>query len=161
MMSRVKIPDERLPVLIGKGGTVKQFIEEKTGVSISVHDEIVIEGDALSVLTAETMVQAIGRGFALDATKTLLDENATLLVIQLPKERNALVRTKARIIGTRGKAKRKIEHMTGAEIAVYGKTVSVIGEYGHAHRARIAIEMLLNGSPHKNVYKFLSDSVSL
>lgn len=156
MMSRVKIPDERLPVLIGKDGDVKRYIEAQTGVSLSINDEIAIEGEAVSVLTAERMVQAIGRGFSPDAAKKLLGEDATLVVIQLPKDRNALVRAKARIIGTRGKAKRKIEYMAGTDIAVYGKTVSIIGDYGHADRARLAIEKLLKGSPHKNVYKFLT-----
>ena len=157
MIARLRIPDERMPVLIGRDGTTKQLIEESTSTSIAVSDEIAIEGEVDNVLTAENIIRAIGRGFVPEDALELLDENVTLFVIQLPKEKNTLVRLKSRIIGTRGKARRNIERLTKTTIAVYGKTVAAIGTYDNVETARRAIEMLIKGRTHKTVYKFLED----
>ena len=40
-------------------------------------------------------------------------------------------------------------------ISVFGKTISIIGEFENLAVARKAIELLLSGSPHANVYKWL------
>ena len=45
--------------------------------------------------------------------------------------------------------------MAEVDMAVYGKTVSIIGEMDNIMIAKEAIEMILNGSRHKSVYGFL------
>ena len=45
--------------------------------------------------------------------------------------------------------------MAEVDMAVYGKTVSLIGEMDNIMVAKEAIEMILNGSRHKSVYGFL------
>jgi Predicted RNA-binding protein (contains KH domains) len=45
--------------------------------------------------------------------------------------------------------------MAEVNMAVYGKTVSLIGEMDNIMIAKEAIEMILNGSRHKSVYGFL------
>jgi ribosomal RNA assembly protein len=54
-----------------------------------------------------------------------------------------------------GKTRKIIEELTDANICVYGHTVSIIGNIEQAQAAREAIQMLINGSQHSTVYRFL------
>ncbi len=62
---------------------------------------------------------------------------------------------KGRIIGKGGKTRRIIEELTDAEISVYGHTVSIIGNFNQTNVAGEAILMLIKGSQHSTVYRFL------
>ncbi|MEM7819566.1 MAG: KH domain-containing protein [Candidatus Aenigmatarchaeota archaeon] len=158
MIKMMRIPEERISVLIGKNGQTKKQIEKMTKTKIIINDEISISGDPINVMCAENIIRAIGRGFSPDIAKNLIDENKDLYIIVLPKNENKLKRIKSRIIGTKGKCRKKIEMFTKTYICVYGKTVSIIGEYDNIEKARKAIEKLINGVSHKNVYKFLESN---
>ncbi len=54
-----------------------------------------------------------------------------------------------------GKTRRLIEELTDANVAVYGHTVSLIGTIDQTQIAREAIQMLVRGSMHSTVYRFL------
>jgi ribosomal RNA assembly protein len=54
-----------------------------------------------------------------------------------------------------GKTRRIMEELTDANIAVYGHTIGIIGNFDQAQVAREAIQMLINGSMHSVVYRFL------
>ncbi len=69
--------------------------------------------------------------------------------------KNALSRYKGRIIGQNGKTREIIMDMAEVQMAIYGKTVSLIGEMDNLMIAKEAIEMILKGSRHKSVYSFL------
>ncbi len=71
------------------------------------------------------------------------------------KSLDAMIRVKGRVIGKDGKSRRIIEELTECHISVFGKTISIIGLPETASNARKAIESLLRGSTHANVYKFL------
>ena len=58
-------------------------------------------------------------------------------------------------IGEGGKSRKTIEDLTECYISVYGKTIGIIGEPENVAAARKAVEDLLKGSPHGNVYKLL------
>ena len=47
--------------------------------------------------------------------------------------------------------------MAEVDMAIYGKTVSLIGELQNVMVAKEAVEMILNGSRHKSVYAFLEN----
>ncbi len=158
MISKILIPEKRVAVLIGRNGRVKKDVEKATNVKIKIDGEITISGDAVDLMTAENVIKAIGRGFSPENAAKLLDENNTLCIIPLPDNRKELIRVRARLIGTRGKARRNIETLTGTSISVYGKTVSAIGSYENIEKAKEAIEKLIAGSPHRNVYKSLEQS---
>jgi ribosomal RNA assembly protein len=156
MIGAIKIPEKRKGVLIGKNGSVKKGIEGETKTSINVNDSVEIEGEALDVLKAKEIVKAIGRGFSPEKALKLLDENFQLVVINLGNETEKTVkRMLSRIIGTRGTCKSKIEILTKTDISVYGKTVSIIGNWSDVEKATEAVEMLLEGKPHSYVYRFL------
>ncbi len=63
----LKVSSIRLGVLIGKSGSTKREIEEKTGITLHIDSEegtVAIEGeDPIAVMTATSVVQAINRGF--------------------------------------------------------------------------------------------------
>lgn len=156
MIATILIPKNRVPVLVGQAGKTKKDIENKTNTKIFIGEEITIEGDALDVMATENIIKAISRGFAPEKALELLDEEKILHIVQLPKNEKEVIRIKSRLIGTMGKARRNIERLTNTHISVYGKTVSIIGSYEDAEIAKAAIEKLILGSMHSNVYRFLS-----
>lgn len=158
----LKIPLERIAVLIGKDGETKKEVESatKSALQISKEGEITISGkDALLLYTAREMVIAIARGFNPKVALELLKTDHVLEVIDVTnivgKSKNNLERLRGRIIGTGGKAREEIERLTNTSISVYGKTVAILGEIFQVALARQAVGMLLDGSMHKTVFQFL------
>lgn len=152
----IKIPKSRIAVLIGEKGFTKRKIQDCTKTKIIVSDEeISIDGEGINIMDAENIVKAIGRGFSPENAFELLEENKTMLQIPLPEDRKILKRIKSRLIGTGGKARRNIERLTNTHVSIFGKTVSIIGDYENAECAFQAIEKLIKGYSHKSVYSFL------
>jgi ribosomal RNA assembly protein len=60
-----------------------------------------------------------------------------------------------RVIGKDGRTREALENLTGANVSIYGKTVSTIGYVDQIQTVRKAIEMLTEGAPHASVYSFL------
>ena len=162
-IQEIKITQNRIAVIIGKGGKTKRQIEKKTKTKVEVDCEegmISIESeDPVAVLKAVDIVQAINRGFSPERAFTLLeDEDIILEIIDLGPHCNSpkqMERLRGRIIGKEGKSREQIENMTGAEISVYGKTVAVIGEVDQVKTAMAAIEMLIEGLSHESVFSYL------
>ena len=156
----LKIPKERVAVLIGTKGETKEEIEEKTHTSleISKDGEVKITGDSFDAWLTQKIVKAIGRGFSPKKALLLLKEGYQFEIIELKewaKNENSMKRLKGRVIGEKGKSKDTIERTTETYISVYGKTICVIGETQRALIAKRAIEMLLSGSKHSTVFSML------
>ncbi len=160
----VKIPVERVGALIGTEGRVKEAVEKRLDVKLEVDSD---SGDVELTSTcpdpsvlfrARDIVLAIGRGFSPETSFRLLNENMNLYVIDLRELfRSAadIQRVKSRVIGKGGKTRRIIEEETLTNISVYGHTVALIGDVEHVAVAKEAVEMLLKGILHRDVYKFL------
>ena len=159
----LKIPRERVAVLIGKEGEMKKNIEADTNTRIKVDsregDVFVYGRDALGLYTCREVIRSIGRGFNPEIAKLLLKQDYVFEVISLNdytgKSKNTLLRLKGRVIGREGKSRRLIEELSEAYVSVYGKTIGIIGLPESASMAKNAIESLLKGSTHANVYKLL------
>jgi ribosomal RNA assembly protein len=164
----LKIPRERVGVLIGPEGKTKKHIEEKLSVELQVDSEagdVIIalaeKADDPSVLfKAKDLVTAIGRGFSPEhAFRLVRDEEAMLDLIDLRsvfgKSDADIKRVQGRIIGMNGKTRQIIEELTETNVSVYGHTVGIIGTVEQVQVAREAIEMLVKGSMHGTVYRFL------
>jgi ribosomal RNA assembly protein len=161
----VRIPEERVSVLIGTGGETLDEIEELLKVEVDVTDdgEVTIDGtdpaDPLEELRAYNIVKAIGRGFSPEKALRLLEDNSTLCVLNINDftggSDNAKERLKGRVIGQDGQAREKMEQDTDTEIAVYGKTVAILGKVPNVEVAREAATMLLEGRSHATVYDYL------
>jgi len=165
----VKIPRERVGVLIGPNGRVKERVEERLSVELQINSETgdveIILGlnaqDPSLLFRAKEVVTAIGRGFSPERAFILLDDEEALFeVIDLRdivgKSLSDMERLKGRIIGRNGKTRKIIEELTDAKISVYGHTVSIIGAMDEVEIARDAIQMLLRGNQHRTVYRFLN-----
>ncbi len=159
----LKIPQDRVAVLIGKNGEVKKSLEADTKTSINVDSkegDILITGeDALGLYTAREIIRSIGRGFNPDIARLLLKQDYIFESVQLVeftgKSKNDLLRLKGRVIGKDGKSRRLIEELSETYISVYGKSISIIGTAESCYMAKKAVEALLRGSTHANVYKWL------
>ena len=164
-MKYLTLPKERLGVAIGLCGSVKSEIERRTGTKLTFDSqtgEVLIEtvGDnPLGALQARDVLTAVARGFSPQRAFSLLEENRYLEVIDISeyagRSDNVIRRLKGRVIGEAGKSRRAIEQMTGAHVSVYGRTVALIGTPEQLRVAREAVVMLLRGSPHSLVYRFL------
>ncbi len=158
----LRIPKERVAVLIGKKGETKRAIEHETKTKLQVNSEegeIKITGkDALLLYLAREIIRAIGRGFNPEIARQLLKSDYAFEIISIQdyaKTQNDLERLRGRVIGEGGKSRRVIEELTKTTICVYGKTVGIIGSAETITDARRAVESLLSGSPHPHVYRWL------
>lgn len=159
----LKVPKNRVAVIIGKEGSIKKEIEESTSTKLDIDSkegDIFVSGeDALGLYTAREIIKAIGRGFNPEIARLLLKPDYIFEVVDLReyvgKSKDVLLRLKGRVIGKEGKSRKIIEELTECNISVFGKTISIIGLPESAVIARQAVESLLRGSTHANVYKFL------
>jgi len=162
-MEMIKIPEERLGILLGEKGRTKKNIEEKAGVNIEINDngEVIINGDEERVYFSKDIVKAIGRGFSPEIALTLLKNEKILIIINLKEylnSRNSIRRIKARVIGTEGKVKIEIESATGCNLSIYGHTVGIIGNMDGVDYAREAVEKIINGSELSTIFTYLAKS---
>jgi ribosomal RNA assembly protein len=72
------------------------------------------------------------------------------------REKAALRRIRSRVIGTHGRARMRIEQLSGCSVSVYGSTVALIGKEEELDRATRAVELLVKGSEHSTVFHFLA-----
>lgn len=161
MIDFARIPEERLKIL-KRYGNLKEQIEKFTNAKISFNDEVSIEcEDPLMFLRIKEVMKAFGRGFEFKDAMNLLDEDFSLETIDITvhsgKSRDRLSTMKGRLIGTKGKTKNLIEKYTDTKLAIYGKTISIIGKWRNVTIARKAVEMILMGSQHGTVYRFLEE----
>ena len=160
--NELRIPKERVAILIGKKGEIKKELEDRTKTKIiidSKEGDIFLSGnDAISLFYVVEVIKAIGRGFNPDIAFLVLKQDYVFELVNMndfAKTKNDSVRLKGRVIGSEGKSRSTIEELTETNISVYGKTIGIIGLQENAASARKAIESLLSGSPHSNVYRFL------
>ncbi len=164
----VRIPKERIGVLVGSEGKVKRSIEEHLHVELRVESEdggVEIKlsekaPDPSLLFKAKDVVTAIGRGFPPEnAFRILSNEDTVFDFVDLRaifgRSESDIKRVKGRIIGMNGKTRKTIEELTEADVVVYGHTVGLIGTFEQVDAARNAIQMLIQGSQHHTVYAFL------
>ncbi len=156
----LRIPAERVAVLLGTNGATKRLIERKTKTRLSVDEEGAVEitGAPYEEWKCREIVTAIGRGFNPDKSLKLLDPDCYLKVIDLKDlfhNEKQVMRQKGRLIGEKGRTRRIIEETSEIDMCVYGHTVALIGELEELSLAEAAIEKLLSGTPHSGVYRTL------
>ncbi len=169
-MRYIRIPLERVGVLIGKNGETRKKIEEATKIQLTINsemgevtfDDLTIE-DPLSIFKVENIIRAIGRGFSPDHAFLLLNDDMDLFVFDIRdyvgNRPTHVQRLKSRVIGTNGKTKRVIEELTFSNISIYGHTVAIICNIVDMDIAQKAIDKILSGSKHASVYRFVESSM--
>jgi len=168
----VRIPVERIAVLIGPKGSTKKKIEDLTETKLMIDSHsgdviIIVEEeeleDPISLWKARDMVKAIGRGFSPQKAYQINNSSYGFDLLQLRDfvgpSTNALREVRSRLIGQKGKTRNIIEQTTSAYISVFGNTVGIISEQRVLQVVREGIIKLINGSKHSTVYKFLEERI--
>ena len=165
-MNYVRIPASRVWALIGPGGKTKRKLEELSGCDISIDSEEglfeIIKGNeknALKNLQVINTAKAIGRGFSPEIAYQLLEMEYYFEIVDIRdyvgRSKKRLGTVRGRLIGRGGKTRHIIEDMTGCNLAIQGHTVCIISDLEGLEAAKVAISMVLSGSEHGSVYKYL------
>ncbi|MFH0711728.1 MAG: hypothetical protein V1889_01075 [archaeon] len=133
----VPVIENRVKIKIGFG---------KSGVSV--------KGGELDEYLVEKVLRAIDFGFDVDDALLLMSEGFVLEFVDVKghTHRKNLKDVRARLIGTGGKARKTIENLTGAVIVISGNRVGVIVDAEHLDTTVQAIESLIQGAKHGNVF---------
>ncbi len=163
----VRIPKERVGILIGPEGKVKQYIEEKLQVKLDVDSDGNVTltlsekaTDPSLLLKAKDVATAIGRGFTPEvAFRLIRSEDEIFDMIDLRvifgRSESDIKRIKGRIIGADGKTRKLIEELTEADVVVYGHTVGLIGSFEQVDTAHNAVQMIIEGCQHHTMNNYL------
>ena len=165
----IKVPAERIAVLIGKKGAVVERIKQECVVDVEIESatgNVVVGYDTKSLLEgnpfkALEIISAIARGFSPEKAFKLLHEDIVFQLLDMRdyvgNSQSSISRVKGRIIGERGKSRRTIEELSGADVSIYGHTVGFIGIFDAIKVAVEAIILLSKGSSHRTVYAMLQN----
>ena len=169
-MNYINIPMDRVGVLIGNNGEIKKDLESKTGLIIKIDSkvgEVIIDDhdlkDPLVIIKIENIIKAIGRGFSPEKAFLLFNDEIDFYIFNLHdyvgKKESHLRRLKSRVIGKEGKTKRVLEHLTDGKISIYGHTIAIISDVVIMNILKKSIDMLLTGSKHATVYRFVESQM--
>ncbi|MDE1821429.1 MAG: RNA-processing protein [Euryarchaeota archaeon] len=163
----VRIPEERVAVLIGTGGAVKKAIEQKSGAHLEIDrddNSVLVTSppteDPWGAMKARDVVLAIGRGFSPERAFRLFQGESYLSVLDMKeisgkRTKDAMRRLRARLIGEQGRARERVEELSGCSVSVYGAAVALIGTAEQLERGERGVKLLLRGSEHGAVYSYL------
>lgn len=158
----VRVPKERIAVIIGQKGGVKKALQDHAKIKIHVDSQegiVTLQGeDSIALYASKQVIKAIARGFNPEVAQLLLRPDYTIEIIRLDEYANtkdSMLRLKGRVIGLKGKSRERLQELTECFLSVYGKTVCIVGDHQHAAIARRAVEKLLQGSMHKTIWRFL------
>ena len=108
----IKIPKDRITVLIGKNGETKKEIEETTHSKINIDSgegDVVVQGtDPLMLFSTKNIIKAIARGFNPDVAMRLLNSDYMFELLDIKdyaKRQDHIPRLKGRVIGKEGKTR--------------------------------------------------------
>ncbi len=156
----VRIPAERVKVLLGKDGKMKELIEKKCGIRLKVdaEGEVTISGESENIFFYKDVITAVGRGFNPQKALKLTNPDYQFYLFHLKEYLSgdkAIKRIKGRIIGQDGKMREEIESATQCYLSVFGNTVGIIATIDTIEYAKEAVQMIINGTTHSSVYAFL------
>ena len=158
----VRVHADRVAVLIGKNGKTRKWLENLTQCKLRIDSKsgeiTLIEGkNSKNFYNALNIIRAVGRGFSPENAIVLLDDDYLLDILDLQDflGKKQIDVKKARVIGTKGTVREELAKKTGCELAIFGKTISMIGKPDNIEVLRKGIEMILEGANHKSVYDFL------
>ena len=169
-MKYLKIPMERVGVLIGHNGITRKKLEDFANVKLNIDSklgEVSIDDhknfDPISIIKIENIILAIGRGFSPENAYKLFNDDYEFYLFDIRdyvgNKINHIKRLKSRIIGKNGKTKNVLEKLTNSYISVYGHTIAIIASFENIDILKKAIDKLLVGSRHSTIYRYIESSM--
>ncbi len=140
---------------LGKIRRAVPVIENKVKIKIGVgKNGVSVSGSELDEYLVEKVLVAVDFGFDVEDALLLMREDFVPEFIDVKgfSHRKNLRDVRARLIGRSGKAKKTIENLTGAVIVVNGNRVGVIVDADNLDSVVQAIESLICGAKHGNVF---------
>ena len=140
---------------------LKANLEKSLKVNLTFNkDNVEIESkndDAYNEYLAVSVLEALDLGFDLNSALSLKNENYMIEKIPIknyvrPSRMKSVL---GRVIGERGRTKQVISEMTGCAVSIKDYTISIIGDTEDVSLARHAVQSLIRGAPHSNVYAYL------
>ncbi|MEI6797113.1 MAG: KH domain-containing protein [Methanomassiliicoccales archaeon] len=127
-MQVIRVPKDRVGVLIGKEGETRRMLERQTGMRFQIDTEGEVSfddsraTDPLLPLKVLDLIKAIGRGFSPERAIRLLGEDEYFDVIDIDeyvsKRPEQLSRARARVIGSGGNSERTRFHCARSAVVV-------------------------------------------
>ena len=160
-MKKVHFCDKELFRILSRDSLVR--LEKEFSVKIDLKKgktsgDFLIKGrNAVHEYIASEILEAIASGFDFDTAILLKNENFIFKKVLLKSYASGsrLEVVKGRIIGTQGKSKRVIQKLTECDLCLCDNIVGLIGKAEHVEIASKAIQSLMRGAKHANVFKFL------
>lgn len=157
MIEQIRIPPERVGILVGKAGKVLKQLRKDTKTLIYLEGDIAtIEGEALNVWNAKNVISAIIHGFTPGKALSILEGNV-FKVIDLSEyvPESRLETIKSRIIGKNGRTRELLEQFTESSISIEDRNLAFICKEETVDSLQEALEMFISGISHRTVYSFL------
>jgi ribosomal RNA assembly protein len=138
----------------------KKKLEQDLKIKFHIKDNILITNEGAKPekeLIANQVFEAINLGFKVPDALLLVKEDYEFRKVNIKDvtKRGNLKAIRGRVIGTRGKALETIEKLTDSIIFLHDNTVGIIGRAEDIANTEEAIEKLIKGSKHGQVYGFI------
>lgn len=159
-MRIIALPQKTITALTRNGSKLLKDVEQRGQVTLTVEDrEVSIEGEGGQEWVVEQVLKALGCGFLTKQAYKLFSDQYYMDVINLQDafrgNQKKMIRYKARVIGAQGTAKKKLQDLSGAFLAVTSDSVAILGEFDDIKSAKEAVLRLLEGAEHTGVYTYL------
>ncbi|MBN2154975.1 MAG: RNA-processing protein [Candidatus Lokiarchaeota archaeon] len=117
------------------------------------------ESPNFGMWTAKKIIEAINMGFKPEKAFKLINQDCIFEIISLEdilgNSQKTIKRIKGRLIGEKGIMRKSIEKYTNAHISVYQNQIGFIADFDSLKIAQKAVDMIIEGLPHKTVLAFL------
>jgi len=159
-MRIISLPQKTITALTRNDSKLLKEIEQRGKVKLAVDErEVSIDGEGGQEWVVEQILKALGYGFLAKQAYKLFSDQYFMDVINLQDafrgNQKKMVRYKARVIGAQGTAKKKLQELSGAHLAVTADQIAILGEFDDLKSAKEAILRLLEGAEHNGVYAYL------
>lgn len=141
----------------------KETIEKKFNIKMTNNAKVfTLTGTAEDEYLATEFVEAINAGFTTLKAFLIKEENMTFQSVNIKKftKSGNLERIRARVIGRRGKALSTLETLTNCYLNLKDNEVGIIGLPEDVANAAHAIQRIVEGSKHANVYANLEKNIA-
>lgn len=155
------LPCNRVALFARDGGALLEEVAERGNVELKLNGEgdVEISGNGGDEWIAEQVLLALSYGFKPRNAFKLFGDDAFIEVIDLGQACNhsdkLVAKCKSRVIGSQGKAKKRVEELSGAFISVQDDCVAMLGTFEDLKMAKEAVFRIIEGAEHSSVYAFL------